>query len=93
MAGHDQETEHDHDHSWFDSKFAKLAGDIDNMGKELERLARMYDIHDWDEAALKLKHGLNGLSELNWLSGLKGFSRFNGLSKLNEWIEWAEWVG
>ena len=64
VAGHDQETEHDHDHSWFDSKFAKLAGDIDNMGKELERLARMYDIHDWDEAALKLKHGLNGLSGL-----------------------------
>ena len=49
------------DPSWFDSKFTKLAGDIDTMGKELERLASMYDIQDWGEAVKKMKNGLNGI--------------------------------
>ena len=58
----------DQDPSWFDSKFSDLSGQIDSMARELQRLAELYDIKDWEEAARRREttdiNGFNSHSKL-----------------------------
>ena len=39
------------DPAWFDAKFSSLAGQIDDMGRELQRMAELYNIQDWARVA------------------------------------------
>ena len=57
----------DQDPSWFDSKFSDLSGQIDSMARELKRLAELYDIKDWEEAAKRRKTDINGFNSLSKL--------------------------
>ena len=42
--------------SWFNTEFSRLASQIENMGREIEKMKQLYHITDWQAARARSQY-------------------------------------
>ena len=81
-SSHYQDDQHP---SWFNEEFSRLAGQIENMGREMEKMKHLYNIKDWNSVRESPKSSAQDLDKIDSFSAREEIvNRKNKRLKLSE---------